>query len=72
MIFDFDPTEEMRSNFDYFLENEFHPVSRPKFRDVEEKERAMKVWWWMEVKNLQQVQKMNDFRMAFSNLTNIT
>ena len=67
----FEPTEEMRKSFDYFLENEFHEISRPKFRDSEEKEKALKVWWWVETNRRQQVKKINNFRLAFYDLTGI-
>ena len=36
--------DHINESYDNFLEHEFNNVSRPIFRDIEERENVMKVW----------------------------
>lgn len=71
MIPPFEPTEEMRKAFDAFLKSEFSDFTRPKFRDEQEKDTALRCWWSAEVGRLHAVRKIHDFRLSFNHLISL-
>lgn len=67
----FEPTEQMKKDFDWFLANEFSSISRPVFRDEEEKLKAMQVWWSVECEKKGLIRRIQEFRRSFIALTGI-